>query len=138
MPELRYENWTDAVATIGEGDSRYPVLLAGNVLEDVDAQNNRSPWFQEYLKFPVLGAHPNLKNPVLPLNSQGELFGPEQAGAVDASGGGWLIVRDRPENLPWIVDQIEKNPQSDKWKFDLAKFERPDPNYVFLFRITLK
>ena len=138
MSDLRNENWADAVATIAQGDPGFPVLLAGNVLEDVDARRNRSPRFQAYLKFPVLGADPNLENPILPLSSQGELFTDQEADAVAAAGGGWLIVRDLPENVPWIIEQIEQNPQSDKWRFDLATFPNPVPNYVLLFRITAK
>ena len=136
ISDLRNENWSDAVTTIAQGDPGFPVLLAGNVLEDVDARRNQSPRFQAYLKFPVLGANPNLGNPVAPLNSQGELFTDVEADAVDAAGGGWLLVRDLPENVPWIMEQIDQNPQSDKWQFDLATFPSPVPNYVLLFRIT--
>ena len=136
VSDLRNENWADAVATIAQGDPGFPVLLAGNVLEDVDARRNRSPRFQAYLKFPVLGADPNLENPILPLYTHGELFTEEEAQALAAAGGGWLIVRDRPKNVPLIMEQIEQNPQSDKWQFDLATFPRPVPNYVLLFRIT--
>lgn len=138
LSELRNENWADAVATIAHGDPGYPVLLAGNVLEDVDARRNRSPRFQAYLKFPVLGADPNLKNPILPLYSHGELFTDDEADAVDAAGGGWLIVRDLPQNAPLIMEQVEQNPRSDRWQFDLAQFASPDPNHVLLFRITRK
>lgn len=136
ISDLRNENWADAVATIEQGDPNFPVLLAGNVLEDVDARHNRSPRFQEYLKFPVLGADPNLENPILPLYSQGELFADDEADAVAAAGGGWLIARDLLENVPWIIEEIEKNPQSSKWQFDLATFPAPVPNDVLLFRIT--
>ena len=138
MSDLRNENWADAVATIAQGDPGFPVLLAGNVLEDVDARRNRSPRFQAYLKFPVLGADPNLENPILPLYTHGELFTDEEAQALAAAGGGWLIVRDRPRNVPLIIEQIEQNPQSRKWQFDLATFSSPVPNYVLLFRITAK
>ena len=138
ISDLRNENWSDAVATIAQGDSNFPVLLAGNVLEDVEAGRNRSPRFEAYLKFPVLGADPNLKNPILPLNSQGELFADEEADVVAATGGGWLIVRDLPENVPWIIAQIGENPQSKRWQFDLATFPCPMPNDVLLFRITPK
>jgi len=138
MSDLRNENWADSVATIAQGDPGFPVLLAGNVLEDVDARRNRSPRFQAYLKFPVLGADPNLENPILPLNSQGKLFSDAEANAVDVAGGGWLIVRDLPDNVSLIMEQIEQNPQSDKWRFDLATFPNPVPNYVLLFRITAK
>jgi hypothetical protein len=136
MSDLRNENWADAVATIVHGDPGYPVLLAGNVLEDVDARRDRSPQFQEYLKFPVLGADPNLENPIVPLNSQGELFTDQEADAVEAGGGGWLIVRDKPKNVPLIMELIERNPRSSDWQFDLAAFPAPMPNYVLLFRIT--
>ncbi len=138
ISDLRNENWADPVATIADGDPAYPVLLAGNVLEDVDARHDRSPRFQDYLKFPVLGARPNLKNPILPLNSQGELFTDECAVAIEAAGGGWLIVRELPENAPLILQQIEQNPRADKWQFDLAAFPAPVPNYVLLFRIVGK
>ncbi len=138
ISDLRNENWADAVATIAQGDSGYPILLAANVLEDVEALHNRSPRFQGYLKFPVLGADPNLKNPIIPLNTQGELFSDREADAVESAGGGWLIVRDLPENATWIIQQIEQNPQSSKWQFDLAQFPSPEPNYVLLFRITAK
>ena len=138
ISDLRNENWSDAVTTIAQGDPGFPVLLAGNVLEDVDARHNRSPRFQAYLKFPVLGADPYLENPILPLNSRGELFTDQEAEAVESVGGGWLIVRDLPENAPWIIREIEQNPQSSKWRFDLATFPRPVPNYVLLFRITPK
>ena len=138
VSDLRNENWADAVATIAQGDPGFPVLLAGNVLEDVDARRNRSPRFQAYLKFPVLGADPNLENPILPLYTHGELFTDEEAQALAAAGGGWLIVRDRPKNVPLIMEQIEQNPQSNKWKFDLATFPSPVPNHVLLFRITAK
>jgi hypothetical protein len=138
MSDLRNENWADAVATIAKDDPGYPVLLAGNVLEDVDARRNRSPRFQAYLKFPVLGADPSLENPILPLNTQGELFSDDEADAVDAAGTGWLIVRDLPENAALILELIQQNPRSEKFQFDLAQFASPVPNYVLLFRITRK
>ena len=75
---------------------------------------------------------------MLPLSTQGELFLDREADAVENAGGGWLIVRDLPENASLIIEQIEKNPQSRKWQFDLATFPAPLPNYVLLFRITPK
>ncbi len=134
--DWRNENWSDTVTTIARGDPAYPVLLAANLVEDVAADGDRSPRFQDYLKFPVLGVVPGLKNPVVGLNSQGTLFGDRESAAVDAAGGGWLIVRDLPENVPWIMEQVHSNPGAQNWQFDLARFASPDPNYVLLFRIS--
>ena len=138
MAEMRNENWADAVKTIAQGDPKFPVLLAANLIEDNDADRNPSPRFQAYLKFPLLGSDPDLRNPIVPLNSRGDLFNADGAAAVDAAGGGWLIVRDRRENVPLIMASIERNPQSVQWQLELASFPHPVPNDVLLFRINRK
>ena len=141
---LRNENWRDAIATIEsvpiKAASKFPILLAANVLEDVEAQRDTSQRFQNYLKFPVLGvdlgADPEIDNPIVPLNSRGPLFDSESAAMVHRSGGGWLIVRDLPESVPQIIDEINACSDAKDFRFEHAHFDQPSPNYVQLFRIS--
>ncbi len=57
VPQMRFENWTSVVNQINEDSehTRLPVLVLGNVLEDIDANDCQDPAFQEYLLFPVSG-----------------------------------------------------------------------------------
>ena len=57
LPGLRWEDWQSPINEINASQAKrnHPVLLAANLIEDVDALENSDAQFQAYLRFPVGG-----------------------------------------------------------------------------------
>ena len=121
LPGLRWEDWKSPVDQINANQAKrnHPVLLASNLIEDVDALENSAAEFQAYVRFPVKGIYqidtqtPSgtenetssrqvIAIPTLP----GEHTRASDIETIKNSGGAWLIVRGTPELALEIEDEI--------------------------------
>ena len=120
LPGLRREDWQSPINEINASQAKrnHPVLLAANLIEDVDALENSDAEFQAYLRFPVGGFY-RVENQT-PSNADEtvareiiaiptllrEHTRPSDIEKIKNSGGAWLIVRGTEELAFEIENEV--------------------------------
>ena len=120
LPGLRWEDWQSPINEINASQAKrnHPVLLAANLIEDVDALENSDAEFQAYLRFPVGGFY-RVENQT-PSNADEtvareiiaiptllrEHTRPSDIEKIKNSGGAWLIVRGTEELAFEIENEV--------------------------------
>ncbi len=123
LPTFRSQDWVTTVEQIADNDAQLPTFQMADVIEDIDAFSNIDERFQEYLKFPVLGANAIAQSEldseqlfVLPTwNIQ---FSKSHIDAIISAEGCWLVVRGEFEYAVHVPGELEKYlDQSIEFKF---------------------
>lgn len=112
LANLRAEDWKSVVDEIGLRDSKknQPLFLFANLIEDVDAFENKDQQFQEYLLFPVQGLYSVDSSqrdlfacPTMPTTH----FLNEQISKAKERGGAWVVVRAEPQLVQEVADEFQ-------------------------------
>ena len=118
---LRWEDWKSPINEINANQAKanHPVLLASNLIEDVDAFKNSDSEFQAYLRFPVGGLHrienqsssdtereTSVREIIAIPTLLSEHTRDSDIEKIKSSGGAWLIVRGTEDLAFEIEDEI--------------------------------
>lgn len=121
LPGLRWEDWQSPISEINANQAKrnQPVLLASNLIEDVDAFENSDAQFQAYLRFPVGGLYRIENQNSSDIESETltrkiisiptllrEHTRASDIEKIRSSGGAWLVVRATEDLAFEIEDEI--------------------------------
>ena len=147
MNRSRTENWVDVAHEMMADESRKPIFQFADVIEDVDALDNRDPRFQHYLLFPVLGIDAvELGGRLMDdhflyaLPTFGNRFGEPQRKLIERHGGCQLLIRGDQALAIDIQRELESvwTDGDHPLVFEAARFDRDEDNVVRLYRVTVK
>ena len=139
-PFFRAEMWEFPVQQINSRSDKafQPVILFGNLIEDVDAFENNDLGFQRYLRYPVSGMYSvNLDSRKLfcsPTPSPRRRFSNEQIIEARKQGGAWILVRGEQQMVAEIAAEIEQElrRRGTESRTEIFGF---DASYVFLISV---
>jgi hypothetical protein len=113
LTPFRVEDWTATTSQIANTNSGQPIFQFADVIEDIDALEVQDPDFQNYLKFPILGAEAlagqrvSETHSITPLATRNPRFLPEHLAAIREANGCWLVVRGDNRSSIWIAGELE-------------------------------
>lgn len=135
VPQLRFEDWKTPINMINAKDleSRHPVFLFSNLIEDRDALQNPETRFQSYLLFPVSGLY-QLDGEDREISAGPTLafthFNDKQIKSISQQGGAWAIIRAEGELVHEIGDEVRTRTATIVGKhpseIEISVFETPN------------
>ena len=144
QPPFRSEDWVTPVEQIAASNSKEPIFQFADVIEDIDALSETDERFQQYLRFPILGADA-LRSGVTRIADAQKItamptwnlqFTKEQLDSIRAAKGCWLIFRG-DFNYALIIPKELERYLNQPIEFKFIPNNRMPDSRVHLIRVRL-
>jgi hypothetical protein len=145
QPPFRSEDWVTPMEQIAASNSKEPIFQFADVIEDIDALSETDDRFQQYLRFPILGAdalrrsEPRVADvqSITPMPTWNLQFTNEQLDSIRDAKGCWMIFRGNFDYALIIPKELERF-LNQPIEFKFIPNDRMPDSRVHLIRVRLK